>query len=822
MRLRGSALLVAAGLAFSGPLEAFPVSGGEKLLSRVYHEGMDAARAQLAHAGRLLGSGEVTEARLWIDRAAHGDPWMAEAWANRAIQAHREGRIAQAALSYRLALALRPELEPARRGLETLELPAESEDPGVLLGIDPARVEAALALSAGLEDHPLTAAVVLELCLGAGGDDSRLRERLAMAYAAAGWSVDALASLEGGAPGEHEALRSALEPGAREQRRRAEDLLDGLDGDLDALPEEALRLSRAVAMRLAGTERNPARARARMLRWLRIRRGLSARLGGLDLPLGGRWYRATLPAGGEGSPPDDLYRLWPGDTQLAAWVLAMPEAGLEGLIASFPGRLLTLGSGDWDLEAEELGALGTPARTGWRPAVLHGAGRMPARIWLVPQGASATLLVGIAGDGGAGEEGTARASAELEVALDGLGETGEIGEGRPPGDRPLLLPVPPDLRSPAAEANEEQEAWRTLDLGPLRLDLPPGVLGRAVGGEHPSPPGLRPETLALFRGAFRDREGEDVRLGDLVTWGYLDLWRSERAADEIREWIEGPGDEGVPASPLRGDPGASWLRGIDYTEAAGPPTGAGAVALARFGEGRFAGSWLAARLRFGDVVAELGLPLAEGERSLAAFWIPTTLRAAGAPPPPPPVDLSAKYEIRFVAADPRDRGLLELKAGDLVAEELRMMVPARWRVALSSRAERGYPVRLRPREGGAVITLERLAGGREIPLEERLETLLERLGLDRGSAEEVESLRRLSRHRASEGLSAEARRTVEGSGNRRLTLRLLRPQLGKADFALVLEAPEEEWSANLEQTAELAFDSLRFRKAGSKGKGKER
>jgi hypothetical protein len=243
------------------------------------------------------------------------------------------------------------------------------------------------------------------------------------------------------------------------------------------------------------------------------------------------------------------------------------------------------------------------------------------------------------------------------------------------------------------------------------------------------------------------------------------------------------------------------------------------VALARFGGGRFEGSWLAARLRFGELIVELGLPLVEGERSLAAFWIPTTLRAAGAPPPPPPVDLSERYEIRFVSADPRDRGLLELKAGDLVAEELRMMVPAGWRVALSSRAERGYPVRLRPREGGAVITLERLAAGQEIPLEERLPALARRLGLEGGDLQEVEPLRRVGRYRALAGLSAWAWRRLEEGGSRRIALRLMRPQDGRADFALVLEAPEQEWNPTLEQTAELAFGSLRFRKAGRKTRG---
>jgi hypothetical protein len=121
-----------------------------------------------------------------------------------------------------------------------------------------------------------------------------------------------------------------------------------------------------------------------------------------------------------------------------------------------------------------------------------------------------------------------------------------------------------------------------------------------------------------------------------------------------------------------------------------------------------------------------------------------------------------------------------------------------------------------------VITLARLAGGLNLPLEERLTALAESLGLDPSSLEEIEALRRTSRHRAEAGLSAVARRTVEGGAPRRLALRLLRPQGGKADFALALEAPEEEWTSALEQTAELAFGSLRFRKAGKKERRAER
>jgi hypothetical protein len=778
---------------------------------------MDAARAQLAHAGRLLGEGRTDEALLWIDRAVDSDPWMAEAWANRGIQAHRQGRHGDAALAYRVALSLKPTLEPARRGLDSLELPPEDEDPALLLGSDPSRAAAALALAGGLESRPLTAAVVLELCLHSGGEEPDLRARLAMAYAAAGWSEDALRTLEGATFAEAEALRAGLGGGAREQGRRAEALLEDLAGDLGILPEEARALSVEVARRLAGSVREEPAARARMRRWLRTRRGLSEELGGLRLPLGVRWYRASVTGGDSGSSPADVFRLWPGDTQLAAWLLPLPESGAEGLVANLPELIPELGVAPWTLTEERLGFLDRPVLGGWRPATLEGPGRLPARVWLVPhEEGVATLVVGLPGEGGAGEAGAGHASAELETVIAGLGEVSAAPTREPDGADRLRLPVPPDLRSPRQTADEATDPWRTVDLGPLRIDLPPGVLGRAVGGENPSPPGLRPETLALFRGSFRDREEGRVVLGGEGHWGYVDLWRSARPEAEIRSWIEGPAAAEGAKDPPRGDPEARWLRGIDYTEAAGPPTGAEAVALARFGEGLFAGSWLAARLRFGEVIVEVGLPLSEGERSLAAFWIPTTLRAAGAPPPPPPVDLSERYEIRFVAADPRDRGLLQLKAGDLVAEELRMMVPAGWRVALSSRAERGYPVRLRPREGGAVITLERLAGGRDLDLEERSTALEERLGLSAGALGEWEELRKPSRYRASRVISARARRSVEGGEERRLELWLLRPQSGRADFALVAEAPAGEWTANLEKTVELTFGSLRCKKAGRK------
>jgi hypothetical protein len=179
------------------------------------------------------------------------------------------------------------------------------------------------------------------------------------------------------------------------------------------------------------------------------------------------------------------------------------------------------------------------------------------------------------------------------------------------------------------------------------------------------------------------------------------------------------------------------------------------------------------------------------------------------------VDLSEKYDIRFVAADPREAGLLKIKAGDLVADELRMMVPAGWRVALSSRAEKGYPVRMRPETGGAVIVVDRLAG-QSVDLTARSGEAARQLGLEAEALGQWTPLRRPTRHRAREAFSTTARQVRDEAGERRLVVWLLRPTGGRADFLLSAEAPEGEWSDTFEKTIDLAFGSLRFRKPDHK------
>jgi hypothetical protein len=407
-------------------------------------------------------------------------------------------------------------------------------------------------------------------------------------------------------------------------------------------------------------------------------------------------------------------------------------------------------------------------------------------------------------------DGYERARAHIDAALAWAIEKADmqpVEDARPR----FALQVPPDLMplDPAEPFDERSAAWRTVDAGTVVLDVPPGVVGRGLGGDAPAPPGLRPSTVAWFRGSFVDREGTAVTVGDVDRAGYVDLWTSKDGEGEVGRWV-GEGEGLAPADRLRGDPEAVRVRGIDYLDAVGPPTGAEQASLARFHGGRFPGSWLAARLRFGDVIAEIGIPLSEGEASLAAFWIPTTLRAAGSEPPPPPVDLTERYHLTFVAADRADRGLLDIKAGDLVADEFRMIVPAGWRVALSSRARRGFPVRMRPQTGGAVIVVDRLPA-QDAALEQRQAAALGSEAED-GITASWTPVARPSRYRAAAGFEAEFRRD-DPEGPLRGQALLLRPREGDGDLALRIEAPEEEWDAALEKTVELTFGSVRFRKA---------
>jgi hypothetical protein len=808
-------LLVA--LAAATPVPGQTPTAAAASLPRQLHEGVDTAVRLLNEAGRLLEAGEEAAGQARLEAALDADPWMAEAWANRGIQAHRRSAWGSALLSYRMALALDPGMDPARQGLASLppepapsDVSPEFEEQ---LGRDLTQAVAALTLARELRTsgRALRAAALLEACRWAGGAHPGLPVALAEAYEAAGWTKDALDVLVSVSGEETNALTMRLESRLQEVDPLTRAALEALEGDLAPHGPDIRELTESVARRMAGSESRVEVLRARLLRWLRFRRGDRMDLGGLRLPLGDRWYRATIEPT-TGRPPDHLIRRWPGDTQVAGWVVPLPGAGVEALVGDLARLLPGIWSGTDRLRQVALGPLAYPAWAGQAHAELTGVGEQVLPIWLVPHAdqGCATVLVAITGPAGAGSAGAAEAHADLVAALEGMEprpqECATVGKAVP-----LALPVPPEVQLTGPPPDEKSTPWRTVAAGTVHLDVPPGVLGRPVGPGSPAPPGQRPGTVALFRGSFTDREGIPVVIGDVTTCGYLDLWSSEDPENEIAAWIEGPGEDATRRPVLRGDPGADWLRGIDYSEAAGPPTGAGQVALARFSGGRFGGTWLAARLRFGEVMAEVGVPLLEGEQSLAAFWIPTTIRSAQAPPPPPPVDLSAKYDIRFVTIDSRDRSLLRLKAGDLVADELRMMVPAGWRVALSSRKELGFPVRLRPGTGGALIVLERLAG-QVGPLAARRDEMLHRMGLSPEALQEWRQVSRPGRHRAEEGYSGTMVTTGEDGRRRQTRLLLLRPAEGRADFLLRAEAPEGEWTAALEQMVEVTFGSLRFRK----------
>jgi hypothetical protein len=407
-------------------------------------------------------------------------------------------------------------------------------------------------------------------------------------------------------------------------------------------------------------------------RVLSLQKGFIFRAEGLAVRTDRRWY-AGASVSGPGAPILELRR-WPGDTVLAFYDLdseapAAPVPGLE-----LVGKAAT--AGDWTIHEGTLATTKGPRRVVWGEARGHGR-RLGA--------------LGVPGDAGFGPPAVPDLIVAIEVAL-----RRTTLEEAPAA--PAAVPVVPDLPAPPNGADESHDGWQTFQGPGFTLGLPPGLraarLDLGVGPARPIA-----DAAAWIRGRFRDRDEQDVVVGDARHAGYV---AQIEAPDEA--WRAGVAPPlGAPAADKRDeaaleDPVRAW-------------TGASRATVSHWREEGFAGDWLVFRLLVNGRGIEIGLPVVSSWRSLALFWIPTTWRPDDKPPAPPPIDPAASLGVRFDRLSGEDRRRLPLTEGFLCVGDLRLEVPkGLWPVANLASSD-GMPLTFVDPDGRTVGTLTRLAAG---------------------------------------------------------------------------------------------------------------
>jgi hypothetical protein len=394
-----------------------------------------------------------------------------------------------------------------------------------------------------------------------------------------------------------------------------------------------------------------------------------------------RWYGvASAPRGEAGVAPVLELRRWPGDSLIAFYALPTePFPTPPGADLGPPRE----GTGAWVLRGGNLETDGERRRVLWASRSVGGeAGR--CGVLLVP------------GDAGLGERSIAEREAELLAIL----ERSELPEeawrrSAPFPAGPLLLPVLP----PAPRRwDEGADAWQAVEGPGFTLGLPPGVLGRRLDTGVTAPSVVAGAGI-WFRGRFVDRDGVEVAIGDERRAGYAIEFGGELAG-----WRAG-------SVPPAGAPAAIRLDRIPLERAAVEGTGARSGWVASFSEPGFGGTWLVFGLDFEERAVEIGIPVLEGRRSLALFWIPVTWRDAPRPPAPPPIDPASRFGIRFEQTSRLERSRRGQVEGTLVVPGLRLELPRGWWPSATLRSADGFPVLLVDESGEEMGRLERIPAG---------------------------------------------------------------------------------------------------------------
>jgi hypothetical protein len=400
-----------------------------------------------------------------------------------------------------------------------------------------------------------------------------------------------------------------------------------------------------------------------------------------------RWFSTQSPAGA-GAPLLELRR-WPGDTALALYVLDGPFGPERQGGPPFAGA-------DLAMEPQSI-----EERVEWRGTIATDAGERDA-IWIeieIPgEGGNLGALL-LPGDAGLGAVGADDLTTELRAVLDRVRLHPEQWP-RLPGIAPGVNLLVPLMGGTPGDKSESEEPWQVAQGSSFTIGLPPGFRARRMDGAVPAPIQV-PGGLLWLRGRFRDMAGQAVAVGDDQRAGYVAEVRPLRNG-----WANGK-------EPPLGAPRAKASARRPYTLAA-ERTRANSAVAERWSEPEFSGEWLLFRLVFDEYGLEIALPVLEGRRSAALFWIPATWRPPDRPPAPPPVDPAERFGIRFERLRPSERSRQPWMEGYLDVPGFRAEVPKGWFPAASLRSHDGYPIRLMDGEGVTRGRLVRLTAG-EIP-----------------------------------------------------------------------------------------------------------
>ncbi len=395
-----------------------------------------------------------------------------------------------------------------------------------------------------------------------------------------------------------------------------------------------------------------------------------------------RWF-GTSPPGDPGSPILEVRR-WPGDSVMAFYLLEGEAALSAGPPAPIAGPKLEPKGPEGEMRRWE-GTVATPL--GGRPGIW-----LERRVEGFPRRLGALLLPG---DAGLGPDGVPVVTEEMLAIVERATlsrDAWRVARGIPATQRVLL----PDTGHPPGGGDERRDPWQVVLAEGFSLGLPPGILARRLGPELP-PPTPMPGAVLWLRGSVVDRDGTVVVVGDASRAGYV---------AEVP--TPGPGWATGSTPPLL-SPSATREDGDRLDPLIAEWTGATQGRVEHFREPGWDGDWLVFRLLFKDRGIEIGLPVVQGWRSLALFWVPFTWRAQGQAPAPPPIDPAERFGIRFIPLSPADRRRNALLEGSLQLPGFRADVPRGWWPVASLRTSDGFPVKLVDKQGRAGLRLTRLS-----------------------------------------------------------------------------------------------------------------
>ncbi len=417
----------------------------------------------------------------------------------------------------------------------------------------------------------------------------------------------------------------------------------------------------------------------------------------LSFPEG--WYQVSEEK--RAASPFAIFRKYPGDSQLALYLITSRNQDLEAAVES-AYELVTLEEGKPNIKrlpesfSNADNAAEFKAQYAFEEA---GIEELDCWIFSLEKGSNFYLACALIGYAGINADEMKKTFSEIQNILSHAHFDREAWS-KVEGIRSvqtLFFPLPPEYTG-KPPFSEDDMPWRVMRGYGFTIIVPPGIIGKRV---DPNAPERARDSLVMWmRGEFTDSSGMKVRIGNERFTAYVDAIEFE-SEGKAREYIVG---NPLPAPPAP-DAEAKLLNSIDYSMIAREAAGADPAWVGKYQGKEFSGKWIIFRMGYGTRVIEFGFPVLEGEDSISLFWIPTTFRIEGMPPAFPPVDAASKFKIVFKRASFSETKGLFGKEGEVITPDFRVEVPSGWRVSINYRSVDGYPVSLRAEKSESVVRI---------------------------------------------------------------------------------------------------------------------